>query len=153
MFSKLYSWSPKQLLGLLIALFTCLNAIAPTLATNTTHVTLVSNQGDRLDMSIEATQHSSLLKNMLEDLSISELQDGDIPILKVNTETLKRFIDYCEQNKEEAVHDEDYYLDTPYSLNEYDRVVLDGLDDDALFSLTMAADFMGAEQLLQASKL
>ena len=117
-------------------------------------IQLTSNEGDKLSISLQATKHSSFLRNMVEFFDLTSKSDEKylIPIENLNTETLERFIEYSEHVKNEEVHNADYYLEHPYSLTDFDREFLDSLNDDSLFLLTMAADFMGAEKLLQASK-
>jgi hypothetical protein len=91
---------------------------------------------------IEDTLNSTLIKNILEDLGGSD-PTSPIPLLNVDSRILEKVIEYSKYHKDNP---EDCVKDGKVS--EWDKKFTDSLDEETLYALIMAADFLDIKKLL-----
>lgn len=95
----------------------------------------------------EVAEQSLTIKNMIQDLAGSE---GAIPLPNVDSATLARVIEYCEYHKDHLVAPSDDKEGERRSddISPWDKTFVGQLQQEALFSLILAANFMDIKPLL-----
>lgn len=109
-------------------------------------VKLVSSEGDKLEVDVQAAKMSVLLATMIDDGGT----DDEIPIANVNTRTLKKVIEYCKMHVNSPPAEIDKPLRSAYLTNlvsKEDYEFID-VDNEQLFELIMAANFLNIKPLL-----
>ncbi|XP_062206219.1 SKP1-like protein 1B isoform X1 [Phragmites australis] len=121
-------------------------------------VTLESSDGEEFHMSEAAAQLSTLLRHVIEGGGI----DNGIPLPKVAARTLEKVIMYCEKHAKAAAKSDsdpsaaagsssDNTAAASEDLEKWDRKLVNGLSQDALFDLIVAADYLVIDGLLDAT--
>ncbi|XP_054785418.1 SKP1-like protein 1 [Prosopis cineraria] len=120
-------------------------------------VTLVSSDGHEFEVAIKAATQSTLIKNMLDDLGVSD----KIPLYNVNSVTLAKVMEYCQKH---ADHDEAAKTETDIAvigagaangvameeLKQWDAEFLK-VENQLLFDIILAANYMEIAGLLDSS--
>jgi S-phase kinase-associated protein 1 len=113
-------------------------------------IKLQSSDGQIFPVDIEIAKTSETLKTMLEDLGITDETENEIvPLPNVNSEILKKVIDWAGQHKDDPVPtDEDEYKEFNYAdLPEWDLEFLK-MEQATLFELVLAANYLDIKGLL-----
>ncbi|KAL6656995.1 hypothetical protein ACP70R_004775 [Stipagrostis hirtigluma subsp. patula] len=103
-------------------------------------ITLKSSEGAELEVSEAAARLSGLFRGFINE----GLADDIIAVPNVGAEPLATVIKYCTKHAEVAAKPD------PEDLEEWDRELLDGLDQAALYALIIAANFLDIQGLLDA---
>ncbi|VAH56938.1 unnamed protein product [Triticum turgidum subsp. durum] len=118
---------------------------------NTTTVTLRSSDGEEFVVQADTIAAASvLIKNMLEDGCAA----GAIPLTQVTGRILARVVDYCKRHYGDSDADAAaYVVKTTFSsgypdLDRFDTDFVSGVDQDTLFDLLLAANYLEVQGLL-----
>ena len=110
-------------------------------------ITLVSSDGEKVEISAKAVQKSVLVKGILEDYP----DDAEVPLNNVKSNILKKIKEYLEHYE----NDEPKEIDRPLPSNnfkdcvqEWDYNFID-TDLDLIFELILGANYMDIKPLLE----
>ncbi|CAI2347710.1 unnamed protein product [Caenorhabditis sp. 36 PRJEB53466] len=114
---------------------------------------LVSSDEKVLEISARALRHSKTLRTMTE-LLLARSADP-IPVAHVNSATLQKVIEWCEQHKDEEPkepkdQEEEEAKWEPIRVPDWDRQFLD-IDNAALFEVICAANYLDIRRLLDVA--
>ncbi|ULT98895.1 hypothetical protein L3Y34_000326 [Caenorhabditis briggsae] len=124
-------------------------ADAPAAATESFYY--VSGEDDvRIRVSELALGQSATIHGMISNLGYTEEQAAATPIqLKhIKGAILQMVMDWCEHHKGEPIPVEDTSIPKQVNIPEWDQKMLDGIDNEKLFDLIMAANYLDVKQLL-----
>ena len=107
-------------------------------------VKIESNDNYTVSLPRKVAVCSSLIKNMLEDLSEAE-ETTTIPILTISREILEKAFEYCEHHLEDLNTE----ITTESEFSEWDKRFF-GIEQSKLFELILAANFLDIKSLLDA---
>merc|ERR1712194_198544 len=118
-------------------------------------VRLKSAQGDLYVVEREVAMMSNLLRGLLEDAGADE----EIPLPNVKSGVLAKVIDYCKQHKDAFVEGKVEEIAKPLKspnlqecgVSEWDNDYVSNLDQEVLFELILAANYMDIRGLLELS--
>mmetsp|Transcript_30518 Transcript_30518/g.34688 ORF Transcript_30518/g.34688 Transcript_30518/m.34688 type:complete len:181 (+) Transcript_30518:160-702(+) len=110
-------------------------------------VTLVSKEGEKIEVSSKITAMSGLIKNIIEDQDSKE----DIVFDAISTVTLNRIVNYCQHH--EFINPEPLKKPLPSNkledfLGDWDREFLEALKEEELTDLINAANFLDVKALI-----
>ncbi|KAK2628533.1 hypothetical protein QTJ16_001636 [Diplocarpon rosae] len=116
---------------------------------DSTKITLVSNDGVSITVDKQVAEKSMLIKNMIEDLGDAAL-NTDVPIPNVNEQVLKKVIEWCEHHKSDpaalADDDSDSRKKTT-DIEEWDQKFMQ-VDQEMLFEIILASNYLDIKPLL-----
>ncbi|PVU86045.1 hypothetical protein BB559_005626 [Furculomyces boomerangus] len=110
-------------------------------------VVLKGSDGQLFVVERPIAEKSALIKSMLEDVGES---DDPIPIPNVNSEVLKKIIEYCEYHKNDVVPAADTYDDAANisdKISPWDKNFMN-VDQEMLFELLTASNYLDIKPLL-----
>ncbi|EKD17905.1 uncharacterized protein L3040_004444 [Drepanopeziza brunnea f. sp. 'multigermtubi'] len=116
---------------------------------DTSKITLVSNDGCHIAVDRLVAEKSMLIKNMIEDLGDAAL-DTDVPIPNVNEAVLKKVIEWCEHHKGDAAATSDDDSDSrkkTTDIEEWDQKFMQ-VDQEMLFEIILASNYLDIKPLL-----
>mmetsp|Transcript_12954 Transcript_12954/g.33055 ORF Transcript_12954/g.33055 Transcript_12954/m.33055 type:complete len:173 (+) Transcript_12954:112-630(+) len=110
---------------------------------------LVSQEGKRYEVSRETAMQSMLVKEMVDE---EEGEDSvlDIPLPNVKSSVLEKVVEFCSHHVKEPMPDIEKPLKSANMnevVSEWDANFVD-LDQEALFELILAANYMDIKSLL-----
>jgi len=115
-------------------------------------ILLTTSDNQEIEVESEAISMSRVIKTMLNDVGVTTDEEViPIPIKKVNYDTMRKVLEYCDHHKDDAAHA------TISSNNSEGRVIDDisawdnkymKVDQDTLFKLILAANYLGISGLL-----
>lgn len=114
---------------------------------------LKSSDGQIHEVDRKLLEKSSLIKNMIED--IGEDSDNPIPIAKVESAILKSVIEWVEHHQNDPVPDPSQKPLEPNrsrdcdDIDDWDREFCRAFDNEALFKLILAANYMEIKPLME----
>lgn len=115
-------------------------------------ITLVSSDGEKIQVSAKAAQRSVLIKGIIEDYP----DDAEVPLNNVKKEILKKVVEYLEHYKDEEPKEIPKNLTNVYKENvsEFDFNFIN-VDLDMNFEILSAAFYLDIKSLidLAASKI
>ncbi|KAI9112969.1 hypothetical protein K1719_016083 [Acacia pycnantha] len=107
-------------------------------------VTLISDDDDVFEISVNAAAQSNLIKNLLEDVGVS----GNVPINNVNSATLAKVTEYCTKHADREATVEDGGAEE--ELRKWDAEFLK-VDSDMLLRIASAAHYLDIKSLYDLS--
>merc|ERR1712137_803080 len=112
--------------------------IPPEYIAMTATIKLLSKDGQEFEVEKDTACRSETVKNMVEDCDADEA----VPVPNVDSNCLQKVVDYCEfhHKAEAATMPED-------ARNEWDKSFC-AVDDEQLFNLILAANFLDVKPLL-----
>jgi S-phase kinase-associated protein 1 len=111
-------------------------------------ITLLSNDGARLDVDVKVAEKSVLIKNMIDDLGGEAVTD--IPIPNVNEQVLKKVIEWCEHHKTDPaapIDDDSDSRKKTTDIEEWDQKFMQ-VDQEMLFEIILASNYLDIKPLL-----
>ncbi|KAI0967633.1 s-phase kinase-associated protein 1 [Xylaria arbuscula] len=114
-------------------------------------VTVISSDGFELQASFAAVKQCITLGTMLELLEEEQTAGIPIPVPGVDGETLTKIIEWCEYHSSDPIPDLKKDAKTKAStwdIPKWDSYFLAGIDDDMLFRITNAANYLEIPLLL-----
>nr|CDM81290.1 unnamed protein product [Triticum aestivum] len=113
-------------------------------SSDNTTVTLRSDDGEEFVVQADTIAAASvLIKNMLEDGCAA----GVIPLTQVTGRILARVVDYCNRHYADADAATTFSSGDP-ELDRFDTDFVSGIDQDTLFDLLLAANYLEVQGLL-----
>ncbi|KAK4267869.1 hypothetical protein QN277_024595 [Acacia crassicarpa] len=106
-------------------------------------ITVESSDGGEFKMTVGAAIQSKLLNRMIEDVSVSA--DCKVRVSEVNSETLKKVIEYCE--KHASMANDGASHSNAEELEGWDTEFMKVNAGDMLFHILMAANYLEVEGL------
>jgi S-phase kinase-associated protein 1 len=104
---------------------------------------LLSNDNVKFKVDKEVAEKSVLIKNMLEDIGDSDLP---IPLPNVNSNILKKVIEWCKKYKDDHIIQDDQQ-NRNTDINEWDQKYMD-VDQETLFDIILASNYLDIKALL-----
>ena len=110
-------------------------------------ITLVSSDGEKVEISSKAVQKSVLVKGILEDYP----DDAEVPLNNVKSNILKKIKEYLEHYENEEPKE----IDRPLPSNNFKECVSEWdfnyieIDLDQIFELILGANYMDIKPLLE----
>ncbi|CAO4368338.1 unnamed protein product [Caenorhabditis nigoni] len=111
----------------------------------------VSGEDDvAIKVSDLALGQSATIHGMISNLGYTEEQAASTPIQLKNIkgDILKMIMDWCEHHKGEPIPVDDGAVPKQVNIPAWDQEMLDGIDNDELFDLILAANYLDIKQLL-----
>lgn len=119
-------------------------------------VVLVSGEGERFTVERRIAERSLLLKNYLNDMHASVLEDSDeeedvvMPIPNVRSSVLQKVIEWAEHHRDSTFPDEDDDDSRKSApMDSWDREFLK-VDQEMLYEIIQAANYLNIKPLLDA---
>ncbi|AQZ09745.1 SKP1 (YDR328C) [Zygosaccharomyces parabailii] len=119
-------------------------------------VVLVSGEGERFTVERRIAERSLLLKNYLNDMHDSVLEDSDeeedvvMPIPNVRSSVLQKVIEWAEHHRDSTFPDEDDDDSRKSApMDSWDREFLK-VDQEMLYEIIQAANYLNIKPLLDA---
>jgi S-phase kinase-associated protein 1 len=121
-------------------------------------VNLVSQEGDKFDISVKVAVMSNLVKTMIEHDDDDDEDDDDqnqqVPLVNVKSQTLGKVIEFCKHHVNNGPMDNiEKPLKSPNMnevVSEWDANYID-VEQELLFELILAANYMDIKSLLDLS--
>ncbi|KAE8450200.1 E3 ubiquitin ligase complex SCF subunit scon-3 [Mollisiaceae sp. DMI_Dod_QoI] len=113
-------------------------------------LTLVANDGQKIEVDRQVAEKSVLIKNMLEDLGDEQMASAEVPIPNVNDTVLKKVIEWCEHHKNDAAAPQDDDSDSrkkTTDIDEWDQKFMQ-VDQEMLFEIILASNYLDIKPLL-----
>jgi S-phase kinase-associated protein 1 len=106
----------------------------------------ISSSDDQVfEVEEKVITQSTLIKNMLNDLEVS---DTVIPLQNITSDILKKVIEYAEHHKDDEPHVEETEKKVDSAINnDWDKKFMD-LDRSIIFDIILAANYLDMEELL-----
>ena len=110
-------------------------------------ITLISSDGEKVEISSKAVQKSVLVKGILEDYP----DDAEVPLNNVKSNILKKIKEYLEHYENEEPKE----IDRPLPSNNFKECVSEWdfnyieIDLDQIFELILGANYMDIKPLLE----
>ena len=110
-------------------------------------ITLVSSDGEKVEISSKAVQKSVLVKGILEDYP----DDAEVPLNNVKSNILKKIKEYLEHYENEDPKE----IDRPLPSNNFKECVTEwdynyiDIELDLIFELILGANYMDIKPLLE----
>ena len=110
-------------------------------------ITLVSSDGEKVEISSKAVQKSVLVKGILEDYP----DDAEVPLNNVKSNILKKIKEYLEHYENEEPKE----IERPLASQNYQECVSEWdfnyieIDLDQIFELILGANYMDIKPLLE----
>ncbi|KAK0732817.1 Skp1 family, dimerization domain-containing protein [Apiosordaria backusii] len=117
---------------------------------NGTKIVLESNEGAKIQVDRIVAERSVLIKNLIDDLGEEAVLAEPIPIPNVNTQVLRKVIDWCTHHKNDAAQSADDDNDNrkkTTDIDEWDQKFMQ-VDQEMLFEIILAANYLDIKQLL-----
>jgi S-phase kinase-associated protein 1 len=117
---------------------------------STAMVTLVSQEGNKLEVKASVIKKSELCVTMLDDADDDEDTAQEIPLPNVKDETLKKVIEFLEYHSENEFKEIEKPLksaDMKEVVSEWDAEFV-SVENEKLFELILAANYMDVKDLL-----
>ncbi|KAN0103242.1 putative E3 ubiquitin ligase complex SCF subunit sconC [Hyaloscypha variabilis] len=118
-------------------------------ASESTRITLVSNDGAEVHVERNVAERSMLIKNMMEDLGEAAMTQS-VPIPNVNESVLKKVIEWCEHHKNDppaAADDDSDSRKKTTDIEEWDQKFMQ-VDQEMLFEIILASNYLDIKPLL-----
>jgi S-phase kinase-associated protein 1 len=118
-------------------------------ASESTRITLVSNEGAEVHVERNVAERSMLIKNMMEDLGEAAMTQS-VPIPNVNESVLKKVIEWCEHHKNDppaAADDDSDSRKKTTDIEEWDQKFMQ-VDQEMLFEIILASNYLDIKPLL-----
>ncbi|CZR59091.1 probable SKP1-kinetochore protein complex CBF3, subunit D [Phialocephala subalpina] len=115
-----------------------------------TKLTLVANDGQKMQVDRQVAEKSVLIKNMLDDLGDDAMLSAEIPIPNVNDTVLKKVIEWCEHHKADPAASNDDDSDSrkkTTDIDEWDQKFMQ-VDQEMLFEIILASNYLDIKPLL-----
>ena len=112
-------------------------------------ITLVSSDGEKVEISSKAVQRSVLVKGIIEDYP----DDAEVPLNNIKSPILKKIKEYLEHYEKEEPKVIERPLTSPNfkeCVNEWDYNYID-VDLEMIFELLLGANYMDIKSLLELS--
>jgi len=112
-------------------------------------ITLLSNDHDEIKVEKEVAERSMLIKNMMEDLGDDAL-GVPVPIPNVNSQVLKKVIEWCQHHKSDPATPADDDSDSrkkTTDIDEWDQKFMQ-VDQEMLFEIILASNYLDIKPLL-----
>lgn len=112
-------------------------------------LTLVANDGNKIEVDRQVAEKSVLIKNMLDDLG-DEQMSAEVPIPNVNDTVLKKVIEWCEHHKNDPAAPQDDDSDSrkkTTDIDEWDQKFMQ-VDQEMLFEIILASNYLDIKPLL-----
>lgn len=106
------------------------------------NITLVSCDGTPFSVSRQVAERSRLLREMLIEIIENDQIHGVIPVPNVTSVILGKALDFCSA----SVH-----WDDETTLGDYQAKFISELDQDTLYELILAANYLDIPDLLEAA--
>ncbi|ETN40270.1 E3 ubiquitin ligase complex SCF subunit sconC [Cyphellophora europaea CBS 101466] len=119
------------------------------MAADNSKLTLMSSDGENVDVERGVAERSVLIKNMVGDLGEDAITEP-IPIPNVNAAVLKKVIEWCTHHKddpEKANEDESDSRKKSTEIDEWDQKFMQ-VDQEMLFEIILAANYLDIKALL-----
>jgi S-phase kinase-associated protein 1 len=114
-------------------------------------VWLASNDNAIIEVDRDVADRSILIKNMLEDLGDSMInQENPIPIPNVNEAVLRKVIEWCEHHRNDPPQPQDDDTDArkkTTDIEEWDQKFMQ-VDQEMLFEIILASNYLDIKPLL-----
>lgn len=107
-------------------------------------IILLSSDNKEIKVEKQIIEKSILIKNMIEDI---EDDESAIPIPNVNENILQKVIEWCKYYKDDLINTEYEEINKNSDVNEWYKNFFD-LDQDMLFDIILAANYLDIKQLL-----
>jgi len=110
-------------------------------------ITLVSSDGEKMQISAKAAQRSQLVKGIIEDYP----DDAEVPLNNVKSNILKKIKDYLEHYQESEPKE----IERPLASQNYQECVeawdyeYINVELDLIFEIILAANYMDIKPLLE----
>ena len=110
-------------------------------------ITLVSSDGEKMQISAKAAQRSQLVKGIIEDYP----DDAEVPLNNVKSNILKKIKDYLEHYQESEPQE----IERPLASQNYQECVeawdyeYINVELDLIFEIILAANYMDIKPLLE----
>jgi S-phase kinase-associated protein 1 len=117
---------------------------------STAMVTLVSQEGNKLEVKASVIKKSELCVTMLDDADDDDDTAQEIPLPNVKDETLKKVIEFLEYHSENEFKEIEKPLksaDMKEVVSEWDAEFV-SVENEKLFELILAANYMDVKDLL-----
>jgi len=118
-------------------------------------IKLKSSDDQIIEVPEEVAKVSATIRDMLAalqgaDESPDTTDDAPIPLPKVTSNILTEVMKWCEQHVGDPEVDKEVDLDEDedYDFPDWDEDYIDGLEEDVLFEVILAADFLNIKMLL-----
>ncbi|KAG5458269.1 MAG: S-phase kinase-associated protein 1A-like protein [Olpidium bornovanus] len=112
-------------------------------------VVLQSSDDELFTVSKEVAERSVLIKNMIED--VGESDESPIPLPNVNSQVLKKVIEYCEHHKSDPMptgeSEEESGRRRSDDIEEWDQNFMK-VEQEMLFEIILAANYLDIKPLL-----
>ncbi|PAA71489.1 hypothetical protein BOX15_Mlig001336g1, partial [Macrostomum lignano] len=121
-------------------------------ATAMPNIKLQSSDNEIFEVDIEIAKQSGTIKTMLEDLSVSDEGDEEVPLPNVNAAILKKVIAWCTYHKDDPppVEEDEYKERRTDDIPTWDQEFLK-VDQGTLFEIILAANYLDIKGLLDVS--
>nr|XP_043068394.1 S-phase kinase-associated protein 1-like [Drosophila bipectinata] len=113
-------------------------------------IKLQSSDGEIFDTDIEIVKCSGTITNMLEDCGMGDDENDIVPLLKVNSTTLRKVLEWARYHKNDPKprEDDESKAKRIDDIKSRDAEFLK-VDREALFELIMAANYLDIKDLLE----
>ncbi|XP_063902277.1 uncharacterized protein LOC135121938 isoform X2 [Zophobas morio] len=118
---------------------------------DTKTIGLKSCEGEIFTVSFRVATMSNTIKNMIEDLNLEDGIIEEVPLKNISSHTLKKIIEYCEYHVDDDPDDQDWEFSTPTTVSDWDSKLI-GTDQEEIFALILAANFLDIPSLLDVGK-
>uniref|UniRef100_A0A1A9W5U9 SKP1 component POZ domain-containing protein n=1 Tax=Glossina brevipalpis TaxID=37001 RepID=A0A1A9W5U9_9MUSC len=111
-------------------------------------IKLQSSEGESFDVDVNIAKCSHTIKTMLEDCGMEDCENVVVPLLNVNSATLRKVIEWAEYHKDDIQPaEEEERID---HISPWDADFLN-MDQVALFELILAANYLDITNLFDIS--
>jgi len=121
-------------------------------STSGKQITLVTSDEVQFKVDIDVAKCSKTIKDMLDNLGMEDEDDTPIPVTQVDSKTLEKVLEWCKHHKDDPEPEpEDEYRkdkdkrDDLFSTWDADFI---RVDENTIFELTLAANFLDIDGLL-----
>ncbi|PWN94868.1 E3 ubiquitin ligase SCF complex, Skp subunit [Tilletiopsis washingtonensis] len=111
-------------------------------------VVLSTSDNEQFTVEKDVAERSTLIKNMMEDLS--EGEDMPIPLVNVSANVLKKVLEYCSHHRADApppADDAEESRKRTTDISEWDAKFIQ-VDQEMLFEIILAANYLDIKPLL-----
>ena len=114
-------------------------------------ISLRSSDGELFHVDPEVAKKSATIKTMLDMLDIGEDDDEEVPIPNVNAAILKLVIQWATYHKDDPQPNNDENTAENINISDCDDSFLRDLDQDTLYELILAANYLDIQGLLNVT--